>query len=475
MSEHFVFRELRKSVNGRRLLNIEEFSIPEQTCIVLSGRNGAGKSTLLRILAGLEPPDHCVIVHRGTPLSWKAARRRFRRDIVYLHQHPYMFDCSVSENIAYGLRHAGIGRSESEARVAQALEWADLAHLSDRNARHLSGGEQQRVALTRARILSPRLLLLDEPFANMDIESRENTISLIKRLREEGISTIITSHEPDIATLIGDEHRHLCKTGPCRYTIVRPFLYQPNIAQKFRIAERRTIPWQHNPAEPGEPVNSFPGKTGGNSEQNRTMENGNYHQLITAVILAGGQARRMGGEDKGLIPLDGKPMIEHILTALVPQVGSILINANRNLERYRDYGYPVIEDMMGDYFGPLVGMASGVRAATTPLLLTVPCDSPFVPDQLSEVLYLAMQENQAEISVAHDGDRMQPVFALLRRELLPSLLAYLENGGRKIDTWYGQHRLALADFSKWPDTFLNINTPADKLEFERRISQSARG
>lgn len=194
-----------------------------------------------------------------------------------------------------------------------------------------------------------------------------------------------------------------------------------------------------------------------------------HGQEITAVILAGGQARRMGGQDKGLLELAGRPMIEHIITALTPQASNLLINANRNLERYREYGLPVIPDLMGEYFGPLAGMASGMRAAQTRYLLTVPCDSPFVPAGLASILLGALQAKRAEISAAHDGQRLQPVFALLRCDLLPDLLAYLEQGGRKIDTWYARHRLALADFSRWPDAFLNINTPEDRRVVEHRL------
>ncbi len=190
---------------------------------------------------------------------------------------------------------------------------------------------------------------------------------------------------------------------------------------------------------------------------------------ITAVVLAGGRARRMGGEDKGLLPLAGRPMVEHIVRALEPQVGAILINANRNLERYETLGLPVVRDRMGDFFGPLVGMASAMERALTPYLLTVPCDSPFVPADLASRLYWALTDAGAELSVAHDGERMQPVFALVDCALLPSLLAYLEAGGRKIDTWYAQHRVALADFSGRAEAFLNVNTPEDQAEVERRL------
>ncbi len=191
---------------------------------------------------------------------------------------------------------------------------------------------------------------------------------------------------------------------------------------------------------------------------------------ITAVILAGGKARRMDGEDKGLVELHGRPLLDYIIPGLRPQAGHLIINANRNLERYGAFGYPVIADMMGDFFGPLAGMATGMQAAVTPLILAVPCDSPFVPAALCDTLRDAMEKMDAEISVAHDGIRMQPVYALLRCELLPSLLTYLDEGGRKIDTWYAQHRLALADFSASPDMFLNMNTPADRLVIEKKLA-----
>ena len=200
------------------------------------------------------------------------------------------------------------------------------------------------------------------------------------------------------------------------------------------------------------------------------MTNATPANDITAVILAGGKARRMDGQDKGLITLHRRPMIDYIIRALQPQAGNILINANRNAEQYAAFGLPVIADMLGDYFGPLVGMASGMNATNKTFIVTAPCDSPFIPDNLVDTLYRALAENEADISVAHDGERMQPVFALLRCSLLPSLLAYLDEGGRKIDTWYGQQRLARADFSASADTFLNLNTPEDKVMLEGRMA-----
>jgi len=194
-------------------------------------------------------------------------------------------------------------------------------------------------------------------------------------------------------------------------------------------------------------------------------------QDITGVVLAGGRSRRMGGEDKGLVRIDGRPMIDHIICALGPQVGPLLINANRNLGAYRRFGYPVIPDNMGDFYGPLAGMASALQVMETAYLLTVPCDSPLLPANLAKTLYGALQARQAEISVAHDGVRMQPVFALLRRNLLPDLLTYLAAGGRRIDTWYLRHRLVSVELPERADTFFNINTHRERRLLERKLME----
>ena len=475
MSVFLQFNKLRKSINGGQLLfDIDEFTVPESTCIVLSGRNGAGKTTLLKILAGLDAPDRAEILCDGEALPWKLARARLRQQVVYLHQQPYMFDKTVAENVAYGLRHAGLTRAQVAERVEQALDWARLSKLATRNARQLSGGEQQRVALTRARVLSPRLLLLDEPLANMDINSRGQTIELIRRFKSEGVSTIVTSHEPHISTMIGDEHRHLCKTGPCRYTIVKPFLFQRKLQQSPGLSEPPHQPEPRKAHE--EPRAEEENKSRvDQSDAIMTGYTAKPAQQVTAVILAGGLARRMSGQDKGLMRINGRPLIEHIIAALKPQVSAILINANRNLDQYRRYDYPVIEDIMGDFFGPLVGMASGMQACSTDYLLTVPCDSPFIPPVLAERLFRELVNEDADISVAHDSTRMQPVFALLRKGLLPSLMTYLQDGGRKIDTWYAEHSLARTDFSDWPDAFININTPQEREHVEEKMMKANKG
>jgi molybdopterin-guanine dinucleotide biosynthesis protein A len=191
---------------------------------------------------------------------------------------------------------------------------------------------------------------------------------------------------------------------------------------------------------------------------------------ITAIILAGGRATRMGGTDKGLVELAGRPMIAHVLAALAPQVERVLINANRNQARYAEFGHPVIADLDDGFLGPLAGLAAGLQAATTPLVLTAPCDCPLLPTDLVARLRAALAAADAEIAVPFDGERMQPVFALVRRELAGSLAGYLAGGDRKIDRWFAQHRLAQADFSDRPETFVNVNDPAERAALELRLA-----
>lgn len=182
----------------------------------------------------------------------------------------------------------------------------------------------------------------------------------------------------------------------------------------------------------------------------------------TGVILAGGRARRMDGEDKGLVELNGQPMIHYIMDIVGPQVDGIVINANRNHERYAQFGHPVIADTLDDFQGPLAGMFSAMSHVDTPLIMTVPCDGPLLPTDLAGRLHEALNDKDADIAVAHDGQRMQPVFALLKCSLLASLKAFLQEGERKIDRWYARHNMALADFSDDQTMFLNVNTPAER-------------
>jgi molybdopterin-guanine dinucleotide biosynthesis protein A len=183
--------------------------------------------------------------------------------------------------------------------------------------------------------------------------------------------------------------------------------------------------------------------------------------LITGVILAGGQGRRMGSVDKGLKPLRGKPMAQWVLERFAPQVDEVLINANQNLDTYAQFGCQVVPDEIGGFAGPLAGLHRGLSAATHDLIATVPCDSPFLPLDLIARLYAALEDKQADLAVARTGDQPHPVFCLCRKSVLPGLTAFLESGGRKIDAWYAALQVAEVLFDDEADAFLNINTLKD--------------
>lgn len=201
-------------------------------------------------------------------------------------------------------------------------------------------------------------------------------------------------------------------------------------------------------------------------------KNENNHNNITGVILAGGRAKRMGGQDKGLLNVNGQAMIELIIERLSPQVDSLIINANRHIEQYKKFTYPVIsDDNSSDFHGPLAGILSALKNCTTQYLLTIPCDSPFFPADLSTRLLSTLIKENAEICVVHDGQRMQPVFVLIKTKLRDSLQNYLDNGDRKIDLWYKQHHTVLADLSDYSDISLNINTPDELKNLEKKLTE----
>jgi molybdenum cofactor guanylyltransferase len=187
---------------------------------------------------------------------------------------------------------------------------------------------------------------------------------------------------------------------------------------------------------------------------------------ITAVILAGGQGRRMGGQDKGLIELDGKPLAGILIDQLERQGVNIVINANRNHEHYRKFGYPVISDQLADYQGPLAGFASAMAAVDSLYILTLPCDGPLLADDYVTRFIDAQTAAATRLVVAFDGERLQPVHALLAKSLLPDLIEFLDGGDRKIDRWYAQYDYARVDFSDCIDMFRNINTPSDKASLQ---------
>ncbi|MDT8370796.1 MAG: molybdenum cofactor guanylyltransferase MobA [Gammaproteobacteria bacterium] len=182
---------------------------------------------------------------------------------------------------------------------------------------------------------------------------------------------------------------------------------------------------------------------------------------ITGVILAGGRAQRMGGHDKGLILFNHKPLISYAIKALSPQVDQLVINANRNLDSYEAFGYPVIEDSITGFCGPLAGMLSTMQTVKSDYILTAPCDSPKISLQLRQRMMETLLLQHADITVAHDGQRLQPVFCLIPTSLKDDLADFLANGDRKIDLWLARHKLALVNFSDQPDTFVNVNRPED--------------
>jgi len=190
-------------------------------------------------------------------------------------------------------------------------------------------------------------------------------------------------------------------------------------------------------------------------------------RLISGVILAGGQGRRMGKVDKGLQPFRGRTLIDCVIERLRPQVAEILINANRNQESYGAYGYRVIADLVPDYAGPLAGLHSALASASHELVLTVPCDSPFMPDDLAARMDAALRSASADVAVAWTGMQPHPVFCLARRALLPHLAQFLDAGGRKIDAWYADLNVARVAFDDQPDAFANFNTLAELRSAEQ--------
>ncbi|MDZ7810743.1 MAG: molybdenum cofactor guanylyltransferase MobA [Arhodomonas sp.] len=192
------------------------------------------------------------------------------------------------------------------------------------------------------------------------------------------------------------------------------------------------------------------------------MSMGAPGEAITGVILAGGEGSRMGGVDKGLVEVAGRPLVEHVLGTLQPQVDAVLISANRSLERYRAYGHPVITDAGSGFQGPLAGMAAALAKVHTPLTAFVPCDAPALPPDLVARLRRALEAEGAEVATAHDGERLQPAHALLRTALAGSLAADVSAGQRRIAHWFRGRRTVEVDFSDVPEAFANVDTPEER-------------
>ena len=188
---------------------------------------------------------------------------------------------------------------------------------------------------------------------------------------------------------------------------------------------------------------------------------------ITGLILAGGQGRRMGSVDKGLQMFRGKRLIDHVYERLAPQVDGIVINANQNLDAYKTFGVRVVSDAIGNFAGPLAGLHAGLSVSRRPYLATVPCDSPFLPEDLVERLMARLSESGAELAVAKTGNWQQPVFCLARRGVLEHLTSFLKGGGRKVDAWYASLAVVEVNFDDQAEAFSNINTFEDLASLEK--------
>ena len=179
---------------------------------------------------------------------------------------------------------------------------------------------------------------------------------------------------------------------------------------------------------------------------------------VTGVILAGGQGRRMDNVDKGLELLNGRPLIAWVVQRVAPQVSEILINANRNRDVYAAFEYRVVEDHIGGFAGPLAGLHRGLAEAQHELVLSVPCDTPFLPEDLVARLAAPLDDEHVDLSVAKTGTQAHPVICLTRKRLLAHLAAFLDSGGRKVDAWYSTLRVAKVAFDDQPAAFMNVNT-----------------
>ena len=187
---------------------------------------------------------------------------------------------------------------------------------------------------------------------------------------------------------------------------------------------------------------------------------------ITALILAGGRGSRMGSVDKGLQLFKGKPMVAHVLERMSPQVDEVIINANRSIDQYAAFGHRVVPDTIDGFAGPLAGLHVGLMQATTSLLVTAPCDSPFLPLDLVTRLHTAMEVGNVDLAVAKTYDQAHPVFCLVKRDLEPHLREFLASGQRKIDKWYATLRVVEVQFDDQESAFANINTEVELRELE---------
>ncbi len=195
-------------------------------------------------------------------------------------------------------------------------------------------------------------------------------------------------------------------------------------------------------------------------------------EKITGIILAAGRGSRMGGVDKGLVSLQNQPLIGLVISRLKSQVDEIIINANREITQYQAFGLTVLQDETPDYIGPLAGVQLGLRHSQYDYMLTVPCDSPLLPTDLAQRLMQALIENKADIAVASSDGHTHPVFCICRKNVLPSLEAYLIQGGRKVSVWQKSLVYVEVDFSDCADAFVNLNTVQELADLEEKLASA---
>lgn len=181
--------------------------------------------------------------------------------------------------------------------------------------------------------------------------------------------------------------------------------------------------------------------------------------LISGAVLAGGRGLRMDAADKGLLPFMGRPLVSHVIERLRPQVGEIIVSANRHHDAYARLGFPVVSDDDRDYSGPLAGIARVLEEVINPYVLVVPCDMPFLPAELAGNLLAALTAQGAEAAVARGAGRLQPLCILLKHEVRQNLTAYRDGGGAKVRHWVLGLQHCVVDFPDHPEAFCNINTP----------------